>query len=163
MGFEEMERVKGFFCSNGVFFEVKVHSAVRTSLEAARVRGSVLEEGVKSIVVRSVGVPGLFAVVSVPANLRVSFEKLGLVWGCGRVVLASVSEVFEVTGCEVGAVPPFGHKIVLPLFVDEKVFGGEFCEFNAGQRTVSVRVSSSGLKKVFSGLGAVFCSVSESR
>lgn len=54
---------------------------------------------------------------------RVGYKKLADYLGVSRkrVRIASPTQVKAVTGYEVGTVPPFGHREVLPTLLDESV------------------------------------------
>ena len=54
---------------------------------------------------------------------KVDRGKLSAHWGLGkkRVKMASAEKVLELTGYPVGAVPPFGHRTLLPILMDPAV------------------------------------------
>ncbi len=152
MGEEQFNEIKRVFDSLGVAFEVVEHEAVRTSEEAAAVRGTRLSQGVKAMVIRiKAGGKKVFLVAALPADRRVDLAKLSERLK-GELKLARPEEVLEVTGCEVGGVPPFGHG--LPILFDSSVFAEPEVEFNAGLKTRSIKVSSAGLRKAFESIGA---------
>jgi Ala-tRNA(Pro) deacylase len=74
-------------------------------------------------------------------------------WSKKEIRMATPDEVVEITGCEVGSVPPFGHKAVLPLLVDRGVYENTESTFNIGLRTNSVRVPTQEMKILFTELG----------
>jgi len=53
---------------------------------------------------------------------RIDFEKIKNL-GFKEVRLAKAREVKEITGYDIGALPPFAHKQKLRTFVDSKVLG----------------------------------------
>ena len=63
--------------------------------------------------------------------------------------MANQNEVFQKTGCELGAVPPFGHKEFLPILVDVGIYDNEESTFNIGLRTESLKIETEDMKKVF--------------
>ena len=63
--------------------------------------------------------------------------------------MATHEEVLRITGCEIGAVPPFGHKEKLTIFVDKEIYTNKENAFNIGLRTHSVQVPTEEMKKVF--------------
>ncbi len=155
MGVEEVERIKKLLA--GSEFQCFEHEPVRTSEDAARVRSSKLSEGVKAIIVKERDTNNFF-VADVPADKRVDLKKLAEIIGVKGITMALPEEVLRETGCEVGGVPPLGHKNKLPIFVDKGVVENEYNEFNAGLTTTSIRVKSIELKKAFEKSGAVFVS-----
>lgn len=160
MGIEEVERIKAMLAEANVNFEVIEHEPVRTSEDAARIRNAPLKAGIKAIVVKQRDTQN-FYVADIPADKKVDFKKLEKIIGCNSLTMASPQEVLEETGCEVGGVPPLGHKNQLTIYVDRNVFENDFNEFNAGLTTVSVRINSNELEKVFNALKATFCDISK--
>ncbi len=153
MGNEEVERIKEIFQNNGSEFQCYEHEPVHTSEDAARVRKSKLSEGVKAIVLKGRDSQN-FYVADVAADKKVDFKKLALAIGIKTLTMASAEEVLTITGCEVGGVPPLGHKTNIPIFVDKGVFENEYNEFNAGLKTYSVRVKTINFKKTMEQIGA---------
>jgi len=52
---------------------------------------------------------------------KIDFEKIKKELNCKEVRLAKAKEVKEVTGYDIGAVPPVGHKQKIKTIVDTKV------------------------------------------
>ena len=153
MGSEEVERIKQIFQNNGSEFQAYEHEPVHTSEDAARVRKSKLSEGVKAIVVKQRDSQN-FYVADVAADKKVDLKKLAEIIGVKALTMAKPEEVLTITGCEVGGVPPLGHKTNIPIFVDNGVFENEYNEFNAGLKTYSVRVKTVDFKKTMEELDA---------
>lgn len=136
----------GILKDAGAEYQVSEHGAVRTSAQAAKVRGAELKTGVKAMVLKSL--EGRFMLVLLPADQRVDFKKVAELEGTTRVALAAEEEVFKVTGCRLGGVPPFGHKTKLKTYMSKDVLSNEWINFNAGLRTRSVRMKSDDLRKI---------------
>ena len=159
----EFNKITALLDAAGAKYEVYEHVAVRTSIEAAAVRGSALKEGVKALLVKfhRKG-KDFFAILNIPADKKLDFEKAKKVLQAeGEVKFAKLNEVEEITGCEPGGVPPLGHKNELALLVDPRIFENEFLEFNAGLKTKSVRVEKEGLRKAFNHAGAAYFELAE--
>ena len=69
--------------------------------------------------------------------------------------MANPNEVLEKTGCEIGAVPPFGHKEKHQIVVDKGVYDNKESAFNIGLRTNSVKVKTDLMKKVLDSLSVI--------
>ena len=110
---------------------------MRTSEEAAAVRGTPLERGAKALVLEY-GEGLVLAVIS--AASKVDFKALKRALGVKRVQMAAPETVRAVTGCEPGGVPPFGNLFGLRTVVDPSLLENEWIDFNAGERTRSVEV-----------------------
>lgn len=130
-------------------FEMSEHAPVYTSKEAADVRGVDIRTGVKALVAKTVDG---FIMVLVRADKRADLKHISRLEG-GKVSLASPEEVLERTGCEIGAVPPFGFQEMKTYF-DREILDNKEVNFNCGEHTRSIRMSAEGLKKVLS--NAVF-------
>ena len=70
-------------------------------------------------------------------------------WSKGATRMATQEEVMEKTGCETGAVPPFGHKNAIPILVDKGVYENQENAFNIGLRTKSVKIKTAEMKVLF--------------
>ena len=130
----------------GIEYRITEHKAVHTSQEAARVRGVSLRQGVKAMVLKTQ--EGKFVLALVPADQKVDLKKIAGLEGTKRMSLADPDEVFRLTGCRIGAVPPFGHKTRLKTYLDERVLENERIDFNCGEHTRSVQMSGKDLLKV---------------
>ena len=129
------ERITELLEGNAAGFRVMEHEPVRTSEQAARVRGTPLEQGAKALVLKA---GDEFVMVVISAAVKVDFGKLRAYLGGGKVRFATPEEVAERTGCQPGGVPPFGNLFGLRVIVDPTLTEHERIDFNAGERTKSV-------------------------
>ena len=125
----------------GVEYSQTTHRAVRTSEEAAAVRGVDPASGAKAMLLAvKPGDPFILAVIS--ATQKMDSKKMKKVAHAKSLRFASEEEVWQVTGCRPGAVPPFGSLWGLTTYVDSSLQEqGETINFNAGLRTHSIRLS----------------------
>jgi Ala-tRNA(Pro) deacylase len=142
-----------FLHENNAEFEVVTHEPVTTSEEAARVRGTPLEQGAKALVFVADGRPILLVL---PANQRVDRRAFKTAFGVKDLNMVSPDQLRELTGLEVGAVPPFGHLLGLPTYVDERLLTNPRLAFNAGSRTTSVLLETSDYERLASATQARF-------
>jgi Ala-tRNA(Pro) deacylase len=133
------ERLVRWLRESAVKFDVLEHEPVRTSEEAARVRGTALEDGAKALVVRA---DDRYVHVVMPAHLKLDNAALRALLGTRKVRFATPDELLELTGCTPGAVPPFGNLFGLPVIVDEALAGRERIVFNAGSNAVSITMAA---------------------
>ncbi len=158
----EFEKAKSVFEAVGVPFEVLEHAAVKNSAEAAVVRGSPLKHSLKSMLVKFVrSGKDFFVMVNIPADKRLDLKKVKTVLQAQEAKLATVADVIEQTGCELGAVTPVGHAKKLAVLVDLKVFDEDVVEFNAGLQTKSIRLKSSDFRAALKKMGAAGFDVTE--
>jgi prolyl-tRNA editing enzyme YbaK/EbsC (Cys-tRNA(Pro) deacylase) len=149
MGQEEVERIEGIFSRLDLHPAYREHEAVVTSQDAAKTRGDELRQGIKALLFTNG--KGEWVIVNVPAHLKVDMKKVcaKTLWSRGETRMATPEEVVEKTGCEIGAVPPFGHKDTIPLLVDIQVYDNVESAFNIGLRTRSVKIKTAEMKVVF--------------
>src|SRR3989344_4635048 len=110
MGMEEVERIKTFFTKHEINVTYLEHEPVITSEDAAKIRGFELKQGIKAIVLTNGNNEWL--IVDLPADRKVNIKAVAekKSWSKGKTRMATPQEVLEKTGCQIGAVPPFGHK-----------------------------------------------------
>jgi prolyl-tRNA editing enzyme YbaK/EbsC (Cys-tRNA(Pro) deacylase) len=129
------EKVKQVLNDADVEYEVLEHMPVKTSEEAAQVRGTEMSSSPKAMVFKKKS--GGFVMVCVPADRQVNVEKVTEIMG-EKVKLAGPDEVEESFGIKVGAVPPFGSVLGMEVFIDKDFWSKEKVAFNAGRRDRSI-------------------------
>ncbi|HTZ40732.1 MAG TPA: YbaK/EbsC family protein [Syntrophales bacterium] len=71
-------------------------------------------------------------------------------FGTKDIRFANREELMEVTGCDPGSVPPFGHRDPsLSFYVDEDIFRAGHFMFNPAIPTKSFRVSIADLRRIY--------------
>lgn len=144
-----------FLEENGADFTVMTHEPVRTSEEAARVRGTPLEQGAKALVFRA---DDAVVLLVLPADRRVDARAFKRLFGTKNLYLVSPEELRDLTGLEVGAVPPFGNLLGFPTYVDERLVALPRISFNAGSRTRSVILATSDYLRLVGAMQGQFAS-----
>jgi prolyl-tRNA editing enzyme YbaK/EbsC (Cys-tRNA(Pro) deacylase) len=129
------ERLLALLREGKAEFEVMTHEPVRTSEEAARVRGTPLEQGAKALVCRA---DDRTILLVVPAHRRVDSRAFKRAFGVKNLQMISAVDLQALTGLEVGAVPPFGSLLGLQTYLDEGLLPQPRIAFNAGSRSTSV-------------------------
>lgn len=155
MGIDEVNRIKNEFSILNLHPIYLEHEAVITSEDAAKIRGFELKQGIKAILFTDK--KENYVLVDVPADKKVDQKKVATImnWPKGNTRMATTEEVLEKTGCEIGAVPPFGHKTKIPTLVDIRIYENKDSVFNIGLRTHSVKIPSKEMKIVFHKLNAI--------
>lgn len=149
MGDEEVQRIKSIFSLlnlNPIYLE---HVAVITSEDASKTRGISLKQGIKALLFTDGH--DHWVIVDVPADMKVDQKKVAtqLGWAKKDVRMATHEEVMQKTGCQIGAVPPFGHKEKIQILVDSGVYENVESDFNIGLRTLSAKIPTVEMKIVF--------------
>ena len=99
---------------------VEFSASTATAPEAAAAAGCELGAIVKSLLFVIDGQPVLALVAG---DRKVDYKRLAARFGVSKkkVRLADAETVLNVTGYEVGGVPPVGHNVKLPTLVDESL------------------------------------------
>jgi Ala-tRNA(Pro) deacylase len=129
------DRLERFLSSAGVSFDVLRHRPVRTSAEAAEVRGTPLASGAKALVCKA---DEQFVMIVLPADRKLASKLVRQTQGWKSLRFADRDEVQKLTGLEPGAIPPFGTLFELPTLCDERLAENERINFNAGDHAVSI-------------------------
>ena len=131
-----LERIRALLDDAGVAYRHVHHQAVRTSEQAAQVRGEPLSIGGKALVVK---MGGRFRLFVLSAARRLDSTAVRDRFDTRRIRFASAQELRALTGLVPGSVPPFGEPILpLPLNVDPSVLANDRIAFNAGSLTDSI-------------------------
>ena len=119
-------------------YTVISHSPAFTAQEIAAVSHVSGRELAKTVVLR---LDGELALAVLPASFRVDLELLGELTGAERVELANETEFHSrFSGCETGAMPPFGNLFGLPVHVADELADDEYIAFNAGSHTELIQM-----------------------
>jgi Ala-tRNA(Pro) deacylase len=149
-------KIKQLFDQAGIEYQVIDHEPVLTCEDAAKIRGTRPEQGAKALVCMA-DLPAVSTalqagkkpiLIVLPCSSRLDFKAFKKWQEIKDLRMASAEEVKNVTGIEVGAIPPVGEAIGLQTFVDEKLLKEEEICFNAGMHTRSVTMKSRDYTKV---------------
>ncbi len=132
----------------GVPYEHLEHEHVHSSEDAAKVRGTKLEEAAKALVLKTGS--GEFLQCVVAGHRKLDLRKIKSFLGEKNVALAHPDEVLARTGCPVGTVPPFGTLFDPPLrtLADTEVFSRDHVCFSAASHYHSIRMASQDWKSI---------------
>lgn len=149
MGIKELEKIKSIFKELNLYPEFLEHVPVITSQDAAQTRGFELKQGIKALLFTN---GQYFVIVCIPADKKVDQKKVAqfLNWSNSKISLATEQQVEEQTGCQIGSVPPFGHKNQIEILLDSSIYNNQESAFNIGLRTHSVKILTEKMKIVFS-------------
>ena len=142
------ERLLQLLEAAGIHYRVLEHEPVFTSEQAAAVRGTPPEAGAKALLVKS---DDRYDLLVIAGSRRVDNAQLRQVLGTRRVRFASAEDLFEVTGCHPGALPPFGQLFGLRVLLDRSLQTAPAVAFNAGSHTVSVVMDGEDFRRVVEG------------
>lgn len=131
--------------AGGVAYRLLYHAAEGRSEHVAALRGTAVGQGAKALVCRvKLSANKRLNVLAVfPADLRADLDAIALAAGGKKAALATRDFARELTGCEIGAIPPFSFNPDLQLIVDESL-GVRHDEivFNAGRLDASIQMQA---------------------
>ena len=126
-------------------FHVIRHESAGRSEEVAEARGTVVGQGAKALVceIRGSEARARWVLAVLPADRKLDRERLAEFMGGDKAKLVDTSMARKLTGCEIGAIPPFSFHPQLHLVVDaELIERYDTIAFNAGRLDVSVLLNS---------------------
>lgn len=88
----------------------------RTNL-ASKIRGHALDQAAKAMVVQvvSISAPAQYILAVVAGDSKVDFKAIAKLFNAKKARLATADTARELTGCEMGAIPPLSFDARLPL------------------------------------------------
>lgn len=139
-------KIIAFLDKADVKYKTVHHAVTLTSEDSARERGTPLEWGGKSLVMK---IGDEFKIFVISASRRVDTKKIKKYFNEKRRRFITREELEEMTGLKSGSVPPFGQPILpFPLYMDKSVTENEMIAFNAGSLTDSVIMKTEDYLKV---------------
>lgn len=136
-----------FLDTRAIPYSIFTHSRVPASLdEAARERSQKSTQVIRSILFRVK--PGQFVMVLVAGLDQVFWKTVRAHLGVSRLSMATENEVRQVTGCERGAVNPFGLPPSTRLLVDQSVFMHEEISIGCGVPGSAIIIKIADLRRV---------------
>lgn len=124
-------------------FSHKVHEVTVTSEQSAQVRGTKLEEGVKSLLLKGKNSKKNYQ-FNIPSHKKLDTKAVAALVG-EKCEFESPEVLKERFGLEVGSVPPFGNLLNLETYFDESIKEREVAAFNCGLVTESIVMSTKDL------------------
>jgi Cys-tRNA(Pro) deacylase len=113
------QRVQAALRELGVDTEIhELDASTRTAQEAANAIGTELGSIVKSLVFLA---DEQSILVLVAGDRRADPAKLMAIMGARRVTIANADQVRQATGFAIGGVPPLGHKVPIPIWIDRSL------------------------------------------
>ena len=130
-------------------FRVIHHPAEGMSEKVAEIRGTLPGQGAKAMLCRVKDLPDVFVLAVLSGNRKVDFKKLGQAVGGKKASLVPPDEAMALTGCVMGAVPPFSFWPNVRLIVDPKLLADhDEIAFNAGRLDRSMVLNSNDYQRI---------------
>jgi Ala-tRNA(Pro) deacylase len=124
----------------GAVYRVIEHAAEGRTEVIAKIRGNRIEQSIKSIVlqVRLGKKENIYCLTNVPGDCRIDFAGVKSYFNASSAAFAKPEKAQELTGCMIGAIPPFSFHDQLPVLADPLIQENEQVVFNAGRLDRSI-------------------------
>jgi Ala-tRNA(Pro) deacylase len=133
--------VRAYLDSKKVDYEIISHPRVFSTVEEAQALGIDADEIAKTLVIHITHL-GNQALVVIPGGHKVSNTKIKELFGTKHARLALEDELArDYPQFELGAVPPFGDLIKLPVYIDSRLVAHDDVIFSGGTHTDSIKMS----------------------
>lgn len=124
----------------GALYRVIEHEHEGRTEMIAKIRGNRIQQSIKSIVVQVRLKPkeNIYCLANVPGDCRIDFDGIKQHFNADSVAFASRDKAQELTGCAIGAIPPFSFNDQLQVLADPLIQENEEVVFNAGRLDRSI-------------------------
>lgn len=137
------ERIRALLDREGAAYRVIEHEPEGRTEVIAKIRGNRIEQSIKSMVlqVRLTRKENIYCLANIPGDCRVDFEGVKLHFSADSVAFAKREKAQKLTGCVIGAIPPFSFHEDLLLLADPLIRQNEEVVFNAGRLDRSIMMN----------------------
>jgi Ala-tRNA(Pro) deacylase len=138
------QQLRELLDANDAIYRLVEHELEGRSELIAKIRGNRLEQAIKSMVVqvRLNKKENIYCLANIPADCRVSFDGIKNHFNANSAAMASREKAEALTGCVIGAIPPFTFNDQLILLADPLIQENEEVVFNAGRLDRSIFMKS---------------------
>ncbi len=125
---------------NGASYRVIEHEPEGRTEVIAKIRGNRIEQSIKSMVlqVRLTKKENIYCLANIPGDCRVDFDGIKTYFNADSVAFAQREKAQALTGCVIGAIPPFSFNAQLQLLADPLIQQNGEVVFNAGRLDRSI-------------------------
>ena len=153
VGMSVFEKILALLEKHNVPYKLTEHEPIRTSEEAARIRGAALKTGAKAMIARG---KDEYYLLVLPADKHIDWRRVRALLHISNLRFATEEEAENVAHVKMGSVPPFGNLLGLPTYFDEGLFENDVVNFNPGSTTHSIAMKSADLRALVSPVVASF-------
>ena len=144
------QAIKDLLQRMGISYDEIEHAPVGSCEESLAFRGQAGWSGASSkcILLKA---KGRYYLLVTTAEKEIKARLFKKEFGTKDIRFANREELMEVTGCDPGSVPPFGHRDPsLPFYVDEDIFREGHFMFTPAVPTISFRIRTEDLRRIYS-------------
>lgn len=133
-------RLRALLDREGAQYRVLEHAPEGRTDVITKIRGNRLEQAIKSIVVqvRINKKENQYCLANVPGDCRIDLERVRLHFRAAGTGVAPREKAEMLTGCVLGAIPPFSFDERLLVLADPLIRASEEVVFNAGRLDRSI-------------------------
>src|ERR1051325_7273583 len=139
------EQLCSLLTREGAVYRVVEHEPEGRTEIIAQIRGNRIQQSIKSMTlqVRLTRKENIYCLANVPGDCRIDFDRVKNYFNADSVAFAKREKAQELTGCVIGAIPPFSFNDQLQLLADPLIQQNEEVVFNAGRldRSIMMRLS----------------------
>ena len=134
------EQLRALLDQEGAHYRVIEHEAEGRTDLIAQIRGNRIEQSIKSIVVqvRLSKKENIYCLANVPGHCRVDLGAIKEHFNADSIGMAQREKAQALTGCVIGAIPPFSFTDQLQLLADPLIQENAEVVFNAGRLDRSI-------------------------
>lgn len=137
--------IKKLLLENNVNFKEFEHPPVRTSEDAAKIRGTDISHGAKALIFEADKKP---IIIVVPGDRKVDTKKFKILYSIKDLRMLTPQEILDQFGLEVGSIPPWGNVLGIPTYFDKILSLNIVVDFNAGFLTKSMEIKPGDLENI---------------
>lgn len=139
------DRLRTLLDREGASYRVIEHEPEGRTEVIAGIRGNRIEQSIKSMVlqVRLNRRENIYCLANIPGNGRIDFDAVKNHFTADSAAFARREKAEELTGCVIGAIPPFSFSDRLQLLADPLILENKEVVFNAGRLDRSIMMKSS--------------------
>ena len=139
------EQLCALLDNEGAVYRVVEHAAEGRTELIAQIRGNRIEQPIKSMTlqVRLTRKENIYCLANVPGDCRIDFDGVKKYFNADSVAFAAREKAQALTGCVIGAIPPFSFSDQLQVLADPLIQQNEEVVFNAGRldRSIFMKLS----------------------
>lgn len=134
------EQLRALLDREGASYRVIEHEPEGRTEVIAQIRGNRIEQSIKSMVlqIRLNRRENIYCLANIPGDCRVEFEAVKNHFNADSAAFAKREKAQELTGCVIGAIPPFSFSDRLQLLADPLIRENDEVVFNAGRLDRSI-------------------------
>jgi Ala-tRNA(Pro) deacylase len=144
------QRLCALLDRQGAVYRVVEHQPEGRTELIARIRGNRPDQAIKSIVVqvRFGKKENRYCLANVPGDCRIDLEAIQQHFKAAGIGMARRERAEELTGCLIGAIPPFSFTDQLVVLADPRIQDNPEVVFNAGRLDRSIFMQSTDYMRI---------------